>query len=301
MSRWRRSAATEAPLAALGEAPGPVVQEGEAGGAGAGSRWSRPSAAATAVGMATEAAPSGRSLNFQSFVDLAGSRMPVLGLGTRQLKGAECREAVKCALRCGYRLIDTAPGFGNEKVEHEIEISQGIRAAGLKREDVFLVSKLPPSEHGDDLEDTLKSSLERLGTSFIDLYLIQSPKGGSIIWTWDAMLQLRERGLAKAVGLCNFSVAQLEALQRTGRELPQVLQVELHVANQQKELCAFCQQHGIVLMSSSPLARGQLLRTSELQQLAFQRRRSSAELAIRWGLQRGARGLFLGQIFPDTW
>lgn len=89
------------------------------------------------------------------------------------------------------------------------------------------------------------------------------------------------------MGLCNFSVAQLEALQRTGRELPQVLQVELHVANQQKELCAFCQQHGIVLMSSSPLARGQLLRTSELQQLAFQRRRSSAELAIRWGLQRG--------------
>eukprot|EP00434_Breviolum_minutum_P003708 symbB.v1.2.003264.t1/scaffold117.1/size318901/3 len=287
MSRWKRSNGT----AEAAPDPDPDVALDPAGANQAekprdvGSRWGRNVPNVPDLAAAPQSCmPESRTFNFQSSVTLRGGtvQMPTLGLGTRQLKGNECREAVKHALRCGYRLLDTAPGFGNEE-----EIAHGIRGAALKREDVFLVSKLPPSEHGDELEEPLTSTLQNLGTSYLDLYLIQSPKGGSLLWTWDAMIQLRDRGLVKAVGLCNVSVAHLEALARTGRELPQVLQTELHLAHQQKDLCDFCRSHGIILMSTSPLARGALLKTSPLKSMAERLRRTAAEVAIRWCLQQG--------------
>eukprot|EP00439_Symbiodinium_sp_Y106_P027970 s294_g3.t1 len=249
------------------------------------SRWRRNAASAEAET---------RSLTPSSFVLLrSGLRVPVLGLGTRQLKGAECREAVRMALRSGYRLIDTAPGFGNEE-----EIANGIRAAGLRREDVFLVTKLSPAEHGDaeEVEEALGASLQRLGTGYIDLFLIQSPQGGSVIWTWDAVLAMRDRGLARAVGVCNFSAAHLAGLAATGRQLPEVLQVELHLAQQQQELTAHCAGNGIAVMAASPLARGQLCRSSHgsfpdawrsLAGMAAKKGRSQAEIALRWCLQKG--------------
>ncbi|CAE6930753.1 unnamed protein product [Symbiodinium sp. CCMP2592] len=249
------------------------------------SRWRRNAASAEAET---------RRLTPSSFVLLrSGLRVPVLGLGTRQLKGAECREAVRMALRSGYRLIDTAPGFGNEE-----EIANGIRAAGLRREDVFLVTKLSPAEHGDaeEVEEALHAALQRLGTGYIDLFLIQSPQGGSVIWTWDAVLAVRDRGLARAVGVCNFSAAHLAGLAATGRELPEVLQVELHLAQQQQELTAHCARNGIAVMAASPLARGQLCRSSHgsfpdawrsLAGMAAKKGRNQAEIAVRWCLQKG--------------
>ena len=134
--------------------------------------------------------------------------------------------------------------------------------------------------HGEE-EAALLGSLKRLQTSYLDLFLIQSPKGGSILWTWDALLQLRARGLARAVGLCHLTVEHLQSLAHAGRELPEVLQAELHVANQQPELQAFCRQQGIALVAAAPLGRG------AVPHLPLPGPRSAAEVGLRWALQRG--------------
>ncbi|CAJ1357886.1 unnamed protein product [Effrenium voratum] len=243
--RWRKAPEAAGPHEAGHEAEKEkeeVVTRGE-------SRWKRAektepiSAAPVSACAATSA---GRSVGMGACLTLrSGLLMPQLGLGTRLLKGPELREAVKAALRSGYRLIDTAPGFGNEE-----ELLNGIRAASLRREDVFLVTKLAPSEHGEEeVEEALQASLRRLGTSYVDLYLVQSPKGGSVIWTWDAMLSLRDRGLARAVGLCNFSAKHLASLESLSREMPEVVQVELHLGNQQRELTAYCAARNITVMA----------------------------------------------------
>eukprot|EP00930_Biecheleria_cincta_P019004 TRINITY_DN1462_c0_g2_i2.p1 TRINITY_DN1462_c0_g2~~TRINITY_DN1462_c0_g2_i2.p1 ORF type:complete len:436 (-),score=81.86 TRINITY_DN1462_c0_g2_i2:29-1273(-) len=322
-SRWGRATAT---AAAGGEGTGPTAadkasqaaeailegdgkfdqataQENSNSGSGQASasdssRWRRgPSgsekaapAAVPAKAAATEGGGGGggaAQLTPTSTVALrSGLCLPVLGLGTRQLKaGGECRDAVRAALRCGYRLVDTAAVYGNEE-----DVCQGIRAAGMKREDVFIVSKLAPADHGEaeDVEEALKASLLRLGTTYVDLYLMQSPKGGSVIWTWDAMLEMRCKGLARAVGVCNFGVAHLKNLVATGREAPEVLQVELHFGNQQRALAAHCRSEGIAVMAACPLARGQLFRSqTALGALAAKRGRTEAEFALRWCLQRG--------------
>eukprot|EP00931_Biecheleriopsis_adriatica_P039574 TRINITY_DN22625_c0_g1_i2.p1 TRINITY_DN22625_c0_g1~~TRINITY_DN22625_c0_g1_i2.p1 ORF type:complete len:452 (+),score=104.06 TRINITY_DN22625_c0_g1_i2:44-1357(+) len=262
------------------------------------SRWRREErGSALAVSVEKPSASGSRSLVPSSAVMLrSGLQVPVLGLGTRQLKaGDECREAVRAALRCGYRLLDTAPGYGNEE-----DIGIGIKAAGLKREDVFIVSKLAPSEHGEveEVEEALKGTLKRLGTSYVDLYLVQSPKGGSIIWTWDAMLEMRSRGLTRAAGVSNFGVTHLRNLKCAGREVPEVNQVELHFAMQQHELASYCRAEEVVVMAACPLARGRLFRAPSAQTkaghaaqtiagLAAKRGRTEAELALRWCLQRG--------------
>lgn len=221
-----------------------------------------------------------------SFTLRSGLQIPVLGLGTRQLKpGAECRDAVRVALRCGYRLVDTAATYGNEQ-----DVGNGIKAAGLRREDIFLIAKLRPSAHGelDDIEEALRASLRQLGTSYVDLYLIQSPRGGSILETWGAMLELKKMGLARAAGVSNFGIAQLQALIESSHEAPEVNQVEVHFGCQQRELLAYCAHVGIVTIAAAPLSRGRLLggRTA-LAALAARRGRAEAELAVRWCMQRG--------------
>jgi len=216
-----------------------------------------------------------------SFTLRSGLLIPVLGLGTRQLKPkGECQDAVRVALRCGYRLIDTAATYGNEQ-----DVGNGIRAAGVRRDDVFLIAKLPPSAHGEleVVEEALRASLERLGTSYVDLYLIQSPTGGSILETWDAMLELRKLGLARAVGVSNFGIVQLQALIDSSHEAPEANQVEVHFGCQQRELLAYCARVGIMTVAAAPLSRGRLLggRTM-LAALAARRGRTEAEIAVRW-------------------
>lgn len=215
----------------------------------------------------------------------SGLRVPALGFGTRQLMGAECRDAVRAALRCGYGLLDTAPTYGNEE-----DVANGIRASGLKREDVFLVTRLPVSDHGgvDEVLESLAGSLRRLGTAYVDLYLIQSPKGGSILETWDAMLAAKRQGLALAVGVSNFGMQHLEGLKGAGREMPEVNALELHFAHQMLPNVSYCSRLGIALMATTPLARGRLFRgQTALGVLAAKKGRTEAELAVRWCLQKG--------------
>jgi len=241
----------------------------------------------SAVPLSAETGGTCRHLTPGSSLALrCGLQIPVLGLGTRQLKpGSECRDTVRAALRCGYRLIDTASTYGNEE-----DVGNGIRAAGLQREDVFIVTKLAPSDHGDleDVEEALQASLQRLGTTYIDLYLIQSPKGGSVISTWAAMLEIRSRGLARVVGVSNFGIAHLQGLSGVSLEPPEVNQIELHFGLQQRSLASYCRTMGIVVMAACPLARGRLFSgQTSLGGLAAKRGRTEAELALRWCLQRG--------------
>lgn len=216
----------------------------------------------------------------------SGLQIPVIGLGTRQLKsGTECQGVVRVALRSGYRLIDTAATYGNEE-----DIGRGVRAAGHRREDVFLVTKLAPSEHGDveHVRQALQASLTRLGTTYVDLFLVHSPKGGRVIQTWNAMLEMKACGLARAVGVSNFGIAQLEGLAASSCEMPEVNQVELHFGFQQRSLSSYCSHAKIAVMAASPLARGRLFggRTA-LNVIAARHGRTEAELAVRWCLQRG--------------
>ena len=183
----------------------------------------------------------------------SGRTMPLFGLGVFQMshpfddrpdEAGECAKATAAAIGLGYRLIDTAQGYGNED-----EVGQALRQAGPAADDVFLVTKLHHTTHGrDQVHAQLRESLEKLGRSSVDLYLIHNPKGGMLLETWAAMLEAKRQGLALSVGVSNFGLEQMEALASSGLELPEVNQIELHPWLAQPELVAFCQRHQIQVM-----------------------------------------------------
>ncbi|CAK9046351.1 unnamed protein product [Durusdinium trenchii] len=210
--------------------------------------------------------------------------MPQLGLGSGGLEGKEGREAICTALRAGYRLIDTALFYRTET-----EIAAGMRMAGVKRDEVFLCTKVLQKAHAADAQvrDSLKESLRNLGTNYVDLYIIHNPRAGRIKEVWSLLLKLREEGLCKAVGVSNFGVAQLEGLRQAGLELPEVNQIEVHCWRQLPEVTAYHAQRGIATMCMAPLARGRMLGRSDLAKMAEEMGRTEAELAIRWSLQQG--------------
>eukprot|EP00439_Symbiodinium_sp_Y106_P071968 s2218_g13.t1 len=214
----------------------------------------------------------------------SGIQMPRFGLGTWQSqRGGECKRAVAEALRAGYRLIDTAQAYGNE-----VDVGQALREAQLKRNDVFIVTKLSSREHGaSHAAAALKTSLSRLQLDYVDLFLIHSPRGGFLLETWDSLIELRNAGLTRAVGVSNFGAQQLMSLQQAGRELPEVNQIELHCFWQQRETESLCNELGIALMAYSPLARGSLFGATPLAELAQEKACSEATLCIRWAFQKG--------------
>lgn len=213
-----------------------------------------------------------------------GLQMPQLGLGSGDLEGREGREAICTALRAGYRLIDTALFYRTEK-----EIAAGIRMAGLKREQVFICTKVLQKAHASDAQvrNSLKESLRNLDTNYVDLYVIHNPRAGRIKEVWSLLLQLREEGLCKAVGVSNFGVGQLEGLRESGLELPEVNQIEVHCWRQPQKVTAYHSEHGIATMCMAPLARGRMFGRSDLAKMAQEMGRTEAEVAIRWSLQKG--------------
>lgn len=213
-----------------------------------------------------------------------GVRMPQLGLGGGGLEGAEGRGAVAAALCHGYRMIDTALFYRTEQ-----EIAAGIRLAGLSRGDVFIATKVLQKAHvsDDQVRASLRESLKNLGTSYVDLYLIHNPRAGRIKEVWSLLLELRNEGLARAVGVSNFGVGQLEGLREAGLEMPEVNQIEIHPWRQLPDVVEYHRKHGIATMCMAPLARGRMLGHSDLVSLARELGRSEAEVAIRWSLQQG--------------
>ncbi|MCE4148836.1 aldo/keto reductase [Bacillus velezensis] len=217
-----------------------------------------------------------------------GVEMPWFGIGVFKVEeGAELVNAVKTALVHGYRSVDTAAIYGNEEGVGE-GIRQGLQEAGLKREDIFVTSKVWNADLG--YEETLKAfdtSLEKLGLDYLDLYLIHWPVEGKYIDAWRALETLYRDGRIKAIGVSNFQIHHLKHLMKETEIKPMINQVEYHPRLTQKELLAFCTEQGIQLEAWSPLMQGQLLDHPVLQEIAEKYGKSAAQVILRWDLQNG--------------
>lgn len=213
-----------------------------------------------------------------------GVEMPYLGLGTYQSdNNQEVVDAVKYALDFGYRHIDTASVYGNEE-----GVGRGVLESSVKRENVFLVSKVWNSDQG--FESTLQAfdkSLERLGTDYLDLYLIHWPVGGKYKDTWRALEKLYAEKRVRAIGVSNFMQHHLEDLLRNAQILPMVDQMEFHPYVVQQDLIDLCVSKGIQYEGWSPFMQGKLFKLDICEQLAGKYGKSTAQIILRWNLQKG--------------
>jgi diketogulonate reductase-like aldo/keto reductase len=207
--------------------------------------------------------------------------MPRLGIGTWQIRdGRPVRRALKWAFEAGYRHIDTAAMYGNER-----GVGQAIRESAIPREDIFVTTKLWNTDHGyDNALRAFDKSLQRLGFDYVDLYLIHWPSGQRAE-TWRALERIYEEGRARAIGVSNYTIRHLEDLFTTANVAPAVNQVEFHPWLYQKDLLDYCNEHGIVLEAYSPLTKGERLGDPALQKFAEKYDKSPAQILIRWVLQ----------------
>lgn len=223
-------------------------------------------------------------LSIDSTFDLGhGVLIPRLGFGTYKALEGEVEHAVETALRTGYRGIDTASLYGNEE-----GVAAGIEASGVARADVFLATKVWNDEQGYD--STLQAcdrSLARLGTDYVDLYLVHWPIREQMEPTWRAMEQLLGEGKARAIGVCNHLPHQLDALLRIAEVPPALDQVEFHPWLQQPSLQAFCAENDIAIQAWAPIMKGRIGEVPELVDIAERHGVSPAQVAIRWILQQG--------------
>lgn len=213
-----------------------------------------------------------------------GVQMPYFGLGVYLSKeGSEVINAVKDALNHGYRHIDTAAVYENEE-----GVGKGIRESNVSREDVFLVSKLWNTDQG--YESTLKAfdaSLERLGTDYLDLYLIHWPKGELSKETWKALEKLYREKRVRAIGVSNFLQHHLEDLLTTAEIVPMVNQMEFHPYMVQQDLVDFCASKGIQYEAWSPMMQGNIFDLDIMKELAAKYNKTIAQIVLRWDLQKG--------------
>merc|ERR1712086_8432 len=224
------------------------------------------------------------AMDIDSTVTLSdGYSMPLFGLGVYcSQPGQTTENAVAAALSAGYRLVDTAALYKNER-----DVGAAIRASGKPREEVYVVTKLWNDAHG--YEATVRAcnaSIERLGVDYIDLYLIHSPKCGKLVETWDAMLQLQKDGLIRSIGVSNFGIECLEGLKASGRPLPTVNQIELSPFLQQIPIVTWCREHSVQVMGYAPLARAKKLGTDVLEAIAKQTGKTAAQVMLRWAVQQ---------------
>jgi 2,5-diketo-D-gluconate reductase A len=215
-----------------------------------------------------------------------GHSIPQLGFGVFKVSPLQTQAALEQALSTGYRLIDTAAAYGNEA-----EVGQAIAASGLDREEIFLTTKLWNDDHGhDEALSAFEQSLERLGTDYVDLYLIHwpAPARGRYVETWKALCQLRGDGRARSIGVSNFTIENLEQIIEATSVLPAVNQIELHPRLVQTDLRRFQADHGIVTEAWSPLARGgDLLGEPTIDRIASAQNRTPAQIVLRWHIQLG--------------
>ena len=213
-----------------------------------------------------------------------GVQMPYFGLGVYQSDdGSEVINAVKAALNHGYRHIDTAAIYHNEE-----GVGTGIRESSVKREDVFLTSKVWNIDQGYDT--TLKAfeaSLERLGTDYLDLYLIHWPKGELSKETWKALEQLYKEERVRAIGVSNFLQNHLEDLLPSVEIVPMVNQMEFHPYLVQQDLIDFCTSKNIQYEAWSPLMQGHIFELDMMKDLASKYNKTIAQVVLRWDLQKG--------------
>jgi 2,5-diketo-D-gluconate reductase A len=216
-----------------------------------------------------------------------GVIMPRIGYGTYKVGDDEAQEAVEAALGAGYRLIDTAEMYGNE-----VGVGRAVNGSGVPRGEVFLTTKVWNDHHGaDKARAALEASLERLGTDYLDLYLIHwpSPKQGLYVETFAALLKARDEGLIKSVGVSNFLPEHLERVHEGTGVWPAVNQVELHPYFNQAGLRAWQAERGIATESWGPLGQrtGSVLAEDAVTAAAAAHGKSPGQVVIRWHLQNG--------------
>ncbi|WP_159952096.1 aldo/keto reductase [Rhizobium sp. 18065] len=214
-----------------------------------------------------------------------GNSIPQVGLGVWQTPNDEAAPAVKAALEAGYRHVDTAAVYENEE-----GVGKGTKQSGVARSDIFLTTKLWNVDQG--YEQTLKAfdaSLKRLGTDYVDLYLIHWPSAhrGLFVDTWKAFAKLREEGRAKSIGVSNFYPEHLEKIIGETGVVPVINQIELHPDFQQKTTRAFHETHKIATQSWSPLGQGKLLSNPVIGKIAERLGRAPAQVIIRWHIDNG--------------
>lgn len=214
-----------------------------------------------------------------------GNYIPQLGYGVWQIGNDEAISAVSEALKVGYRHIDTAAIYGNEE-----GTGKAINESGIARSDIYLTTKLWNKEQG--FESTLKAfdeSLRKLGTEYVDLYLIHWPLPSKDLFmeTWRAFIKIKEEGRAKSIGVSNFRTADLERILKESDVVPVLNQIELHPQFQQDELRLFHSKHNIATEAWSPLGQGTILENTTLKTIAEKHGKSVAQIILRWHIETG--------------
>lgn len=225
------------------------------------------------------------SLEISSTLTIApGVTIPRLGLGVfRAGAGDGTREAVKIALQNGYRHIDTASIYRNE-----VEVGEGLRASGIRRESVFLTTKLWNDHHGTDAAlYAFEDSLKALGVAVVDLYLIHRPVSELRRQSWRTLERIHAEGRARAIGVSNYTARHLNELLQECTVRPAVNQIEVHPFLQQRAVREFCTQEGIAVEAYSPLTKGRRLQEPTLVEVSAQVQRTPTQVLLRWGLQQG--------------
>lgn len=213
-----------------------------------------------------------------------GVEMPYFGLGVFEAnEGSETVEAVKYALEIGYRHIDTASMYLNER-----SVGEGVRASGLKRSEVFVTTKVWNSNQGyQETQDAFRKSLDKLKFDYVDLYLIHWPVHGMYIDTWRAMEELYHKKLIRAIGVSNFLEHHLENLIRNTEITPMVNQVEFHPYLTSPSLFEYCKKNHIQFQAWSPILKGKVNAIPVLVDLARKYNKTPVQITLRWDLQKG--------------
>jgi 2,5-diketo-D-gluconate reductase A len=216
-----------------------------------------------------------------------GRTIPQLGFGVFQIKPEQTAAAVRSALEVGYRHIDTAEMYGNEK-----QVGQGIRDAGLDRREVFITSKLNNGYHRpDDARRAFEDTLSALGSDYVDLFLIHWPLptlyDGDFVSTWNVLEEFAKDGRASSIGVSNFQVGHLARLVEGSQTVPAVNQIEAHPYFTNDHVRAYDREHDIATEAWSPIAQGKVLDDELVTRVADAHGKTPAQLVLRWHIQRG--------------
>lgn len=212
-----------------------------------------------------------------------GVEIPLIGFGTYKMHGAELEKAIEVGLEAGYRHFDTAALYGNEE-----EIGNVLKNTGVKREDIFITTKVWNDDQGyDNTMAAIDVSLEKLQTDFVDLYLVHWPIPEKRAATWDAMIQLYDDRKARSIGVSNYTSKHIDELMKKSSITPVVNQIEITPFLYQQELAEKCESYDIKIQAHSPLVRGSQMNNPVLVEVANKFGKSTAQVLIRWSLEKG--------------
>ncbi|RTL50250.1 MAG: aldo/keto reductase [Bradyrhizobiaceae bacterium] len=219
------------------------------------------------------------------FVEASGASIPAIGLGTWELRGRDCARVVEQALRLGYRHVDTAQVYENER-----EVGAGLRASGVPRDEVFVTTKIWTTHFApNDLERSTKESLARLRLPAVDLLLLHWPNPQvPLAETLGALVRMKQMGLTRHIGVSNFTVALIEEATSLSPEPLVCDQVEYHPYLDQQKVLGACRRHDMALVAYSPIAKGRIKNDTTLSRIGARYGKSAAQVCLRWLIQQNA-------------